>query len=57
MSELTGPVELTVPFVFPGEGMIVFGRLVTKDTPVADADELDKIPNWGSNRERPNWNA
>ena len=54
---MSEPVELTVQFVFPGEGAIIFGRLVTSDTPVLGDEELDKIDNWGSNRERPNWSG
>jgi hypothetical protein len=47
--------EIIAQFVFPGEGAIIFGRLVTDDTPLVSADELDSIPNWGKNRERPEW--
>jgi hypothetical protein len=48
-------VEVTTEVVLPGEGAIIFGRLVTPDTPLANADELDSLPNWGKNREKPKW--
>jgi hypothetical protein len=52
---MSGSVDITTEFVFPGEGAVVFGELVTPDTPIQDASVLDEIAGWGKNRERPEW--
>ena len=36
-------MDITVPFVFPGEGAIVFGTLVTPDMPVHGVEVLEQL--------------
>lgn len=45
-------VEITIQFVFPGEGMNIDGAIITPDTPIMGDEQLDNIPGYRENRQR-----
>jgi hypothetical protein len=45
-------IQVTVEFMFPGEGMNIEGAIVTPDTPLAGDEQLDQLPGYTRQRSK-----
>ena len=43
---MNDPVEVTIQFVFPGEGAILYGTRITPDMPAGTVD-ISEVVGWG----------